>query len=197
MPGETATLLTQFLILITLGLSMDQYYGPQNPNTPAEYTEFQTPSYLTGHAKKIRLDLERIFRLYSGKLVKLLQLQKSSDRCPECTDQITGQVLLTNCPVCNGSGYTLSYADAGDYWALADIGAALKLTGETGNSQNTRTGKDQFVLVGAPPLGDKDLLVFVDTKDMYKVVDAEPQIVALVGLSYLTIGSNEYRYVTW
>jgi len=184
---------------------MDPYYGPENPDSTGPYSDFVTHSYLTGHANKIRLDLERIFRLYSGKLVKLFSLQTSSDRCPECTDQVTGQVLLTNCLVCNGSGYTDSYKDMGDYWALADIGAALKLTGDLGSSHNTRTGKDQFVLVGAPPLSDKDLLAFVHTKDMYKVVDSEPQIVALsgeiitqvVGLSYLTVGSSEYKYITW
>lgn len=183
----------------------DFYYGPENPKGPGDYRDFVTPPYLKGHANKIRLDLERIFRLYSGKLVKLFTLQSATDRCPECTDSITGQVLLTNCPVCNGSGYVGKYLDVGDYWALADLGASIKLTGELGTSHNTRTGKDQFVLVGAPPLSDKDLLAFVDTKDMYKVVDSEPQIVALsgeiitqvVGLSYLTVGSNEYRYITW
>lgn len=181
------------------------YYGPENPQEPKDYSEFRTPNYLTGHAHKIRVDLERVFRLYSGKLVRIMKLETASERCPECTDTLTGQVLLTNCSVCNGSGYVGTYSNAGDYWSLANIGAALKLTGETGNSHNIRTGKDQFIFVGAPSLADKDLVIFKDTKDVYKVVDAEPYIVALSGeiitqvadLSYLTIGSNEYDYIDW
>lgn len=181
-------------------------FGPNRPQSKENelYDSFRTPLYLTGHAKKMRSDLERVFRMYWGKEVKVFQKQRDAARCPECTDVITGQVMLANCPVCNGTGVAEQYEDVGDFWARVDIGPVQKTSGAMGSQENLNLRPDQFTLVGAPLLEDQDLIALIDTKSMYKVVDVEPAIVALSGevitqvanISYLTPGSSEYKYLT-
>ena len=182
-------------------------YGPSRPTSAEDkpFSEFRTPAHLTKYAKKIRSDLERIFRLYSGKEVRLFQLDTESARCSECTDSFTGAVLNNNCPICNGTGHTAQHIPVGDFWALAEIGPGVHLSSAMGNSENTRTGTDRLILVGAPLLTDRDLIAFIDTKSVYKVVDSDPAVVALNGdvvtqvcdVSYLTPGSNEYKVIDW
>ncbi len=182
-------------------------YGPSRPEGEADldYTEFNTRTYLTGYAAKMRYDIEKLFRLYSGKQVRIFQLNSSGERCTTCTDSITGAVILTNCPECNGTGYTEQYTSLGDYWALADIGPGVHMATAMGNTENTRTGTDRITLVGAPLLTDRDLLVFVATKTVYKLVDSDPAIVGMGGevitqvcdAAFLTAGSKEYDVIDW
>jgi hypothetical protein len=180
--------------------------GPARPTTSAtEFTQYTTPRQLVGSARKIRRDLEKWFRLYVGKEAKLFQIDRSGARCSTCTDTITGAVILSRCPECSGTGFTAKYTDSGIFYVMPYFSAEVRSTGELGNSETIQGGRDQVVIVGAPLLKDKDLLAFIETKRVYKVVDARPLIVALGGevitqmapLAALTPGATEYRIVDW
>ena len=180
-------------------------YGPPRPDPQISFHQHRTQPYLLGRAHKIRLDLEKWFRMYQGKPVKIYRKDKAAGRCTTCTDAITGMRLLADCPECHGTGYTSGYVLAEECWAMAEVEARLAQTSELGNTETTSAGKDTFLFTSERELEDTDLVIFVDTREIYKVVDREPKMVAMGGtvvmqaaaLNYLAPGSLEYNVVDW
>lgn len=179
-------------------------YGPPRPPQPqSDYSNIRTPGYLNGHAAKIIHDLKKVARLYNGRLVRIYD-NGSGDRCATCTDDITGEIVLTNCPVCNGTGKS-SRNYIGEYWNLIDFGPKYGAPTEFGNTENPGGARDSITVLGAPLLFDQYLIVIVDTKEVFKIIDVEPQIVAMQGVVITQIascakmseGSAEYSVVNW
>ena len=176
--------------------------SPMRPlGTEDEYNEFIIPRYLVGHAKKIRADLKRVLRLYNGKEVVIYQVDKTGERCTECTDAFTGAKVLSNCQVCGGTGYLSKYDDLGIFWGLVQFNARMKEASEIGNQDRVSSGKDQIILIDPPLLNDSDLLKFVEINSIYKIVSMEPQICGMAGeiitqtvqVAHLPLGSREYE----
>jgi len=178
-------------------------YGPKRPDSNISYNNYRVPSYLIGHAKKIRHDILKKFRLYEGKLAYLFSVDTTGLRCTNCIDTITGAVTLDDCDVCGGTGYINGYQYINTYWIKIEITPEQDSTTEFGNTENSGTRRELITLVDAELLNDKDLLVLVDTGDIYKVLDFAPQIAALSGeiitqtvqCSYLTRGCTEYSII--
>ncbi|MCD8550144.1 MAG: hypothetical protein LRY74_07580, partial [Shewanella xiamenensis] len=139
------------------------WYGPQRPEPDNAYTKHPTPYYHNRFAVKMRHDLEKYFRLCAGKQFTLLRRVKDGGRCTTCTDVITGQILLDNCPECGGSGYSLGYSVIGKYWSIPEIGPEERITGEFGNTESSGAARDTFVIVGAPLLRETDLVALTAT----------------------------------
>jgi len=178
-------------------------YGPTIPVDLPDHTQFSTPSHLTGYAKKVRADLLSLLRVYNGAAMSVFTLDESDTRCTECTDAFTGQVVLSKCPTCGGTGYTSGYTHIGVHQVFSQLGPKVKTSTQMGDSEGQR--RDTFVLVDVPLLQDQDLLVSRDTKRVYKIVDQEPQIVAIGGIVIMQVVSAaplskpapEYSVVTW
>lgn len=172
---------------------------------PNPYTNTRTHSYLRGHANKIALDLEKMFRLYTGVYVRLFNLDRTGDRCTECTDSFTGTVLNTNCPICRGTGFTLNYSSLGDFWAWVTLPPYLNTTDELGNTDNQGSKRTAFALVKAPLLKDDAIIITIDTKDVYRIVDDQIEITAVNGIvilqtaqvSKVTPGDRLYGLIDW
>ena len=180
-------------------------YGPPRPPKPEDHTDYRTPSYIKGSARKILYDLVRVAKLYDGKPVRIFKTGTSQDeRCPVCTDKFTGASLIKNCRTCLGSGFTKQYSNVGDYWVRVDFSPKLNVTSELGN-YDRQGHRDAFYVLGAPILKDQDLLITHDTKEVYKVVDVEGQIVAMQGIIIsqvvncllVSTGSIEYELIDW
>lgn len=179
-------------------------YGPSRPDHPYGHQDFTTPSYLSGYANKIIYDLEKKVRMYDGHLAKIFR-PSQSDRCPTCTDTITGAIVLSSCPTCDGSGTVNGFEEIAEQWVLINFGPKKDLETEFGNTENMNAGTDQFIIVGATMLKDQDLLITVDVKEVYKINQVEPQLVAMKGIiitqvagcTYLTPGSLEYNLIDW
>ncbi len=180
-------------------------YGPKRPEKPEDHTNFRVYPYLRGYAEKMLKDLNTVTRLYDGRHIKIFKWGRSTDeRCPVCVDQVTGAVLVTNCSQCYGSGFNQKYTYGGDYWARVDFSPKLNVSSELGNYD--RAGhRDVFYVLGAPILKDQDLIIPVDVKEVYKVVDQEGQIVAMQGVVISQVvncllvspGSAEYKLIDW
>lgn len=172
---------------------------------PNPFTSTRTHSYLTGHANKIASDLEKMFRLYTGTYVRLYNLDRSGERCPDCTDEFTSTVLDTNCPTCRGTGFSLNYSSLGDFWAWVTLPPYLNTTDELGNTDNQGAKKTAFVLVKAPLLKDDAIIITIDTKDVYRIVDDQVEITAVNGIvimqtvpaSKVTPGDRLYELINW
>lgn len=179
-------------------------YGPPRPDAERGYASFRTPVYLRGYSRKILLDLIKVARLYSGREVRLFRPGREG-RCPRCTNALTGEILDSRCPVCHGTGKTGSWDRLGDFWSMVDFGPTYRLSGESGNSENPGGVKDQFIILGAPLLHDQDMVGVLETREIFKIYDAEPHIVALRGeviaqiaaCSRLSAGSVECQALTW
>lgn len=179
-------------------------YGPERPNPGPGYAAFHTPVYVRGYSRKILHDLTKVARLYAGREIRLFR-PGGGERCARCTNAITGEVLDSRCPECNGTGRVASWARLGDFWSLVDFGPTFRLAADSGNASNPGGVKDQFVVLGAPLLRDQDLLAVLQTREIFKIWDAEPHIVALAGdvisqiaaCSRLDAGSAEYRLADW
>ena len=179
-------------------------YGPPRPfPTQSDYTNIRTPSYMRGHANKIIYDLKKVARMYNGRLVRIYD-NGTGERCTTCTDDITGEIVLANCPVCHGTG-TSPRNYIGEFWNLIDFGPKYDAATEFGNTENPGGAKDSITVLGAPLLRDQWIIVIVDTKEVFKIIDVHPQLVAMQGIvvtqiascSKISEGSPEYSVVTW
>lgn len=170
---------------------------------PIDHDQYTTHSYLSGYAKKARLDLEKTARLYNGMAVKLFSIDESTDRCTHCTDSFTGDIVISNCSHCGGTGYEESYTLEATAFAVPQIAPKLKTSSEMGDIEVAQ--QTTFILFDAPLLEDQDLLATVDTKRVYKIVDMEPQIAAIGGevVAQMVVcraiakGAPEYGVITW
>lgn len=182
----------------------DFTYGPARVPKPEDYTDHRAETYITGYATKIREDLERVFELYSGKLAWIYK-PANSGPCTTCVDTLTGNIMLNKCPVCGGSRKASGYTKIAEKWALVEITPEYQLSNEMGNSDSPGGPSTPITVVGMPLLKEGYLIVTYNSKDVYKIVDKEPQIVALQGevisqvfQTYrLSSESPEYSLITW
>jgi len=197
----------------------DYTYGPSRPEKPQDYSDFRTAPYATGPARKILHDLEKLARLYNGKKVKIFRVL-SGERCEVCTDSISGAVVVLNCYECNGTGVTTGYTlysreepslihghtdTVDEFWAHIDVIPVFNVTSQLGNADTQGGAKTPIMLIGMPLLQDGDLVVTVNTKDVYKIVNIEPQIIAVQGTviaqqaqcNLISRGSPEYKVIEW
>jgi DnaJ-class molecular chaperone len=178
--------------------------GPIPPHDSPDFDLINTPHYLTGYAAKIKADIKRVVDLYNGVAVKVFTLDESGTRCPDCVDTFTGQVMYSNCATCGGTGFVLGYTYICETKAMVQFSPKIKTDTEMGSSEGSGR-RDTFILVDVPLLEDQDLVVTVDTRRVYKIVDSEPHIVAVGGeiiyqmasCAPLSKGAPEYGVVSW
>lgn len=126
-------------------------------------------------------------------------------RCPTCTNAVTGERLITDCPDCRGSGRRHSWKRVGDFWTYVDFSPTYRMATPNGNVENPGGAKDTIIVLGAPLLRDQTLLIFIESREVYKIYDVEPHIVAMRGeviaqaaeASRLTPGGPEYALIDW
>lgn len=180
-------------------------YGPKIPAFNNDVNQFGTFDYLKGYANKIQLDLIRVAKCYNGREVRIFT-PKNTERCPHCTNLITGARILSDCPVCKGTGRVGGWDVVGDFYCYGDIGSKYNVATPNGNSTSEGAGRDQLILVGCPKLlKDQDLIIFKGNKDVYKIYDVEPFMVAMQGeiiaqicsAANLTPGSDECKLADW
>lgn len=182
---------------------------PFGPERPAElgnvgYQGFSQKRYLEGHAHKILYDLTRTARLYNGHHTRFFVVD-NRERCPKCTNQATGERLLTKCSLCHGTGYVKNWKKIGDFWVLMDFGPAYQIATPYGNTENPSGTKTQMMVLGAPILPDQTIAVFKETKEAWKLYDTLPHLIAMRGevliqiaqVTRLTPGSEEYKVIDW
>lgn len=181
-------------------------HGPtrQPSPLPQGYTAFTNKKYLEGHAAKILDDLILMAELYNGHQILLCAVDKSR-RCPKCTNLATGEKLSSNCPVCHGTGYAENWTKVGHFWCYVDFGPVYHMDTPLGNTENPGGTKQRLVILGAPIINDQSLAIFVESREIYKVYDIEPHIVAMRGdviaqiaeMTRLTPGAPEYKLIDW
>lgn len=182
---------------------MTDLYGPKRPEVDVDIDQLTLPSHLTGIAAKILRDVKLKAGLYDGVDSSLYRVEQTATRCPNCIDAMTGAQLFTHCTVCDGTGYTGGYAKVGDFKIYIQIGPREVLETQSGNTDNSGGRKDAIIFFGMPLLKDSDLLLLVDTGEIYKVEDLEPQITSMQGYvilqtvacSRLTPGCKEYSLI--
>lgn len=181
-------------------------YGPPRPAEMRDvgYGGFGTKRYLEGYAAKILGDLTLMAELYNGHKIRIFIVDMSG-RCENCTNLATGEKLISNCPVCHGTGYKNSWKSIGDFWCLVDFGATFDIATPYGNTENPNGNKETAIVLGAPLLPDQSLIIFMENKEVYKIYDVKPHIVAMRGdviaqmarCSRITPGSPEYKLIDW
>lgn len=196
---DTSPLPTERLVV------QDNQWGPERPLYNNDVDQFDTAKYLTGYANKISHDLVKVARLYNGRLARFYA-PCSKTRCSYCTNKITGEKLLSDCPECGGTGWTGGWDVVGEYWVYGDIGAKYHIATVNGNSEAEGSNRDRYILVGCPTLIiDNYLMIFKGNKDVYKIYDVEPFIVAMHGTvvaqvlsaAGITPGSTEFNLPDW
>ena len=156
------------------------YSGPTKEH-PYTYDDFSTPKYLTGHANKIIHDLEKSARLYNGKKVDVYRVD-SEERCPECTNAITGERMFSRCTACNGSGTVAGFVKISEnQWCYLDISPEYNVPTEVGLVDTPGGAAHNLIFVGPPMLREGDLFITKDTKHIFKIVDVGPQPIAMAG----------------
>ena len=199
-PLEPATRKQPEGILLT-----EQAWGPEHPGFNNDLDQFGTFDYLEGYGQKIRMDLIRVAECYNGRKIRVYR-PKDTPRCPYCTNQITGEKALTNCPYCKGTGHIGGWDRLCECYAYGDIGAKYHVATSEGISEAGGSNRDQFIIVGAPVLlTDEDFFVFKGNKDCYKIYDMEPFMVGMrgtivaqvVSASGLTPIATEFLEADW
>lgn len=185
-------------------VSTNPQYGPSRDDPTCGYSLFSTPKALTGYSGKILKDLTKWARLYSGREVRIFAVTQG-ERCPRCTNTITGERLLSNCPQCNGTGYVDKWERIGDFWTFIDFGPRYQMATQFGNTENPNGVKEQIIILGAPLLKDQSIVIFKESREVYKIYDILPHIVAMRGdvvaqiasTTRLTPGVPEYGLIDW
>lgn len=185
-------------------LDTDLTYGPHRPPKDEDYSDYRAEHYIQGPALKIIHDMEKMARMYNGRWVRIFR-KAQSERCPACTDMITGAIAVVNCNACGGSGKKEGFAHLIDAWIHIDVARKHNVTSQFGNSDSPGGADTPVVIINAPLLKDQDLIVTLNTKDVYKIVNVEPQIVAMQGIVVTQLaqcfrishGSIEYRLTEW
>ena len=163
-------------------------------------SRFATPVHLHRFANKILLDMEKRARVYQGKAMRMLR-PDGEERCTLCTNEITGAIVLHDCPVCIGTGKLNAYKELGEYLIFLDVVARELIPSEMGNIAGGKG--DYFVLVGAPEVKYDDLFIMSGSNDVYRAQEQEPAYVAMQGHvvaqiitpKRLSPGAIEYRLV--
>ena len=179
-------------------------FGPEREQVPFNYSHHTNYKYLTGYSNKILKDLIKLARMYNGQLAEIYKVS-GGERCPACTNSVTGERLVTNCKVCHGTGYLKNWTYLGDFWTLVDFGPGYRIASPVGNTENPNGTKEQITILGAPILEDQALIIFKETQEVYKIYDVEPHIVAMRGdviaqiatAAAVTYGSEEYKLTKW
>lgn len=179
-------------------------YGPKFPGPIPVITDNRIVEKPGRYARKIRSDLERVSRIYDGIQIRLFKLRDDSERCTECTNLLTGECMISNCPTCGGTGYALAYTQEGDFWTRIDFTPRVIRPSEQGNTDNPGI-QDQMVVIGAPILKARDIMITIISKEVFKILDREPQVVASGGevisqiafVSRITPGGSEYKLIDW
>ncbi len=179
-------------------------YGPSRPEPDVGYQKFKNYKYLHGYSQKITRDLAKVARMYSGREVKLYK-EAGGERCHVCTNLATGERILSNCKYCGGTGYKNKWEYVGRYYTYTDFDPVYKVATPAGNTENPNGTRENIIIVGAPIIHDQGLIIFVESKEIYKVYDAEPHIVALRGdvvtqiasTTRITPGAPEYKLIDW
>ena len=181
-------------------------YGPSRPAEMGNvgYQGFSNKNYLKGYAGKILKDMTLVARMYNGHEVMVFTVDRT-ERCPKCVNLATGEKLSSNCPVCKGTGFANRWSKLGSFWALVDFGPAFDMATPYGNTENPNGNKESVIVLGAPLLPDQSLIIFRENKEIYKIYDVKPHIVAMRGdviaqiarASRLTPGSQEYGLIDW
>lgn len=184
---------------------MSVEYGPPRPHDIEEgpYTDLRTPRYLRGHANKILYDLKKVFRMYNARLIRIYD-NGTGDRCTTCTDSLTGAKVLKDCPDCQGTGRS-KRALVGEFWSLIDFGPKNSIASGSGNMESIPGSRDVFTVIDAPLLMDQWIIVVKDMREVFKIIDVEPQIVAMQGIvitqlascGKLPAGDVEYKVIDW
>ena len=161
-------------------------FGPEREAVPFNYGHHTNYNYLKGYSKKILKDLIKTARMYNGQHASIYKVA-GGERCTKCTNLVTGERLLTNCPVCHGTGFLKNWEYLGDFWTLVDFGPGYRIATPLGNTEN--------------PNG----IIFEETQEVFKIYDVEPHIVAMRGdviaqiasAAAVTYGSEEYKLTKW
>ena len=102
------------------------------------YSQIQTTKAYWGRydwtlAKEIIRKENLLLRQKTGTSGWLLKRKYFGDKCPDCTDQTTGQVEASDCTTCYGTGITGGYYPAFEYWVTMNATQRMrKLTAEQG-----------------------------------------------------------------
>ena len=169
-----------------------------------EYSDFRTPKYLDGHAAKIIHDLKKVCRLYRGRKVHVFR-ETEGERCPDCTNVITGEQVYKDCERCGGTGQLKGYQKISETWSYLEVAPEHLVGTQVGTTDNPGGVRNQLVFVGEPILKVNDLVITEDTKKVFKLVEIAPQMVAMAGtvvtqagqVSRITPGQVEYDLLAW
>ena len=182
-------------------------YGPPNPPLEVGYPDVPDRTPLRGQANKIIYDLNRLLRLYSGIEARIFTFNSTgTTRCTNCTDLFTGESILSDCPTCFGAGVVPGYTQVGDFWIGLNFTPNSNVATEYGNTINPGANEDYLCIVGmSEELKDRDVIILKHSKEAYKIVDREPEIVGLGGIMIMQIisapvmekGNPVYRLINW
>jgi len=182
----------------------DYTYGPERPERTENYTDYRTAEYISGHASKIIHDLEKATRLYNGKISKIFR-RSDSGPCPDCVDTLTGAIMVNDCPTCGGTGRVAGYTELCEKWVRIDIPPEINTSTEFGNADSSGGANTPITVIAAPILEDQDVIITINGKEVFKVVDMEPQLVGMQGVIITQLvncyrishGSPEHKLITW
>mgnify|MGYP001578013870 FL=1 len=118
-------------------------------------------------AKEIIRKETLLLKKKTGVMGWLLKRRYFGERCPDCTDAVTGQVISTECADCFGTGIVGGFYPAFEYWITMNPTQRLsKLTSE----QGLLTATVETVRALAYPVASpKDVWVHGNTNARYYV----------------------------
>ena len=118
-------------------------------------------------ARKARYNLKLQLERLNGVPIIVLKRKSFGERCPECFNQITNDVLYSHCNTCYGTTYTGGYHDPIEIFGKIDPVAVQQSIGSSGPNDYAVTG---LTIVDYPVVDINDIIIEKRTNRRFKVM---------------------------
>jgi hypothetical protein len=159
-----------------LGLTRSYWYiiRANSRLAPSEYvlsapvtTEYELKGHRAKVARKARRDLKLQLERLNGVPIIILKRKTFGDRCTNCYNSITNDVMYSHCNVCFGTTYVDGYYDPCYTYGKLDPVSLQESIGTSGPNHSAVIG---LTIVEYPVVDINDLVIEVKTNRRFKVM---------------------------
>lgn len=147
---------------VKMETSAGTYYSP----VKGTYGDLPKRDYLI--AKEIMRKEILSMRKLSGNACELWKRMKTGIKCTACTDEVTGELIRSNCPECLGSQYEGGFVGPHEIWATFSLRKS-EIKHEQGGYGTTDNQLFNIRMIGHPFVNEGDVIIDVVSDRRYQV----------------------------
>jgi hypothetical protein len=129
--------------------------------------EPELPPVQRGLRRKLRYEETTIWRAYSGVKVALVKRRHWGERCTDCWDALTNEVLKEHCTTCYGTSFVDGYWDP--VIVYGRVHPPNNVTAQPTQRDTNESSQHLITVLDVPLLQDGDLIIEIDMNQRHLV----------------------------